>query len=329
MKQVQIEALREGGRRRPRPALRLQLHLDAAADTQTAETLQLAQNDLEQRAIAAYLAGCNLQMGDEIGSGQFGRVYRLTNTETSEITNQVIKVFIPGESSRTRTDRGEALASEFESSQIAKTECLYLEGERLERRQRTPTAPLAAVIMPYIDGTSLDRIIKSQSTDERSPSTDERAKQIVLQIAQALQLIHTQGIAHRDIKPDNIIIQGDACVLVDFGIAKKYTPPSEETPKGAHVYMAPERHSSKTYLPQDIGKGDIYSLGVILLQLLGHKPPAAECEFAMEDTITETLSAVEGPFKTALTGMLDPNHETRWSADQVIKHLSSLTLIQA
>src|SRR3989449_4275938 len=131
------------------------------------------------------------------------------------------------------------------------------------------------IIMRCIDGPSLRQLLETQ----KKLSVGDAAR-IARQVADALAYAHSHDIVHRDIKPDNILLDKSGHVLVtDFGIAKaaqaaQAKPSSTQlTSEGMIVgtpeYMSPEQASGA---PLD-GRSDIYSLGVVLYQMLAGAPP--------------------------------------------------------
>lgn len=127
------------------------------------------------------------------------------------------------------------------------------------------------IVMEYVKGKTLKRYF-----EEKIRFEFDIIKDIIIQIAKALDYAHKAGIVHRDIKPANIIIQDDFRIkIADFGIAK--LPHSELTKTGEILgtpnYMSPEQI---TGLPADY-RADIFSIGVIMYQLLtGEKPFAGD-----------------------------------------------------
>ncbi len=121
--------------------------------------------------------------------------------------------------------------------------------------------------MEYIDGGDLKSRIKG-------PMDPDTALEIVERLAAALDYAHGRGVVHRDVKPANILFRGDGTPLLsDFGIAKQVTRDPELTSTGTILgspfYMSPEQAEGR---PID-GRTDLYSLGVILYEMLtGERP---------------------------------------------------------
>ena len=127
---------------------------------------------------------------------------------------------------------------------------------------------ISYIVMEYVDGINLKELIKKEGALE-----EQRAINIVKQIALALSEAHSKKIIHRDIKPHNIMITKDNMVKVgDFGIAKAVNS-STITSVGAVMvsvhYFSPEQ-ARGGYMDE---RSDIYSLGIVLYELLTGKLP--------------------------------------------------------
>ncbi|MDB2673718.1 serine/threonine protein kinase [Akkermansiaceae bacterium] len=123
------------------------------------------------------------------------------------------------------------------------------------------------LLMEFVDGPNLRQLI----CDHRF--TPEEALSIVPPLCEALEFAHEKDIVHRDIKPENLLLDRNGRLkIADFGIARimgKRTP-LLDTPLGTPAYMAPEQKHSPD---QADSRADIYSLGVILYELLtGERP---------------------------------------------------------
>ncbi len=125
------------------------------------------------------------------------------------------------------------------------------------------------IVMEYIDGRALSAVLR-----ETGPLDPARAADIASQVAAALGSAHRHGVVHRDIKPGNVLITEDGQVKVtDFGIARAVNTEESLTQTGAVMgtatYFSPEQ-------AEGIGvdaRTDIYSLGVVLFEMLTGRPP--------------------------------------------------------
>jgi TolB-like protein/Flp pilus assembly protein TadD len=132
--------------------------------------------------------------------------------------------------------------------------------------------------MPYVEGESLrDRLRREGALPV------EEAIQITREVADGLQYAHRQGVIHRDIKPENILLSGSHALIADFGIARALEEPAATAGDqvdgqltqtgvviGTPAYMSPEQASGERTLG---GGADLYSLGVVLYEMLAGAPP--------------------------------------------------------
>ena len=127
------------------------------------------------------------------------------------------------------------------------------------------------LVLEYIRGTSLDHY---QDTDTLLPIN--KVLSVVEQVARALEYCAAQGVVHRDVKPENIILMPNGLTkLMDFGCAVA-TGTGGNMIAGSLAYMSPEQLEG---LPLD-ERADIYALGALLYRLLtGKKTFAADDEF--------------------------------------------------
>jgi serine/threonine protein kinase len=142
------------------------------------------------------------------------------------------------------------------------------------------------LVMEYLDGKTLKEIIR-----EGGPMSLPRIVEILRQVGGALDAAHSEGVVHRDLKSDNIMLLSssgtDYAKVLDFGIAKikeadgAYDPglTAPDLVIGTPQYMSPEQCSQS---PDIDARSDIYSLGVILYELLvGHVPFTGESPTAI------------------------------------------------
>jgi uncharacterized protein (TIGR02145 family) len=130
-----------------------------------------------------------------------------------------------------------------------------------------------AFVMEYIEGETLKEYI-----DRKGKLSDEEIKIIFTQMLDAVGYVHEQNLVHRDIKPSNFMISAKGIVkLLDFGIAKntdvnssEYTITGTTQNMGTPMYMSPEQIKSTKDVTHQT---DIYSLGVVLWQMVTGKKP--------------------------------------------------------
>jgi len=131
---------------------------------------------------------------------------------------------------------------------------------------------LVYYVMPFVEGESLrDRITREQQLPV------EEAVRITAEVADALEYAHQQGVIHRDVKPENILLHGGHALVADFGIALAASRSDGATRMtetgmslGTPAYMAPEQAMGERAITP---KADIYALGAVLYEMLSGEPP--------------------------------------------------------
>ena len=146
------------------------------------------------------------------------------------------------------------------------------------------------LVAPYIAGESLRDHLRRHW---RLP-VDE-ALQIAREVAAALEYAHRNGVIHRDIKPANILLQDGHAIIADFGIAVAVSAAADARPDGDVMspgtpeYMSPEQRVGHGTLD---GRSDVYSLAVVLYELLAGQPPFLGSE---ADLLAKQLTGTPEP----------------------------------
>jgi serine/threonine-protein kinase len=124
--------------------------------------------------------------------------------------------------------------------------------------------------MPFVEGENAwDRL------ERTGPMPAAEVVRIGRAVADALAFAHAQGVVHRDIKPDNILLEGDRVLVADFGVARAVSEVQEKLTAtgmvvGTPTYMSPEQASGEREID---GRTDIFALGCVLYELASGEAP--------------------------------------------------------
>jgi len=193
-----------------------------------------------------------------IGEGVSAKVYKALDTHTgSAVAVKVLNPYLhTDEISLERFTREVQITRYLGHPQIVSIYDLVRDGDQ------------TYLVMEYITGDNLKDYIKLHA-----PIDVGAVLAIVTQVLQVLSLCHAKNVIHRDLKPQNLIINGDGLVkLLDFGISRM-TALSDLTQTGTSLgspeYMAPELFAANVYDPRT----DLYALGIITFELLTGELP--------------------------------------------------------
>ena len=218
--------------------------------------------ELKDRLGAALGAGYLLQ--DELHGGGMSRVFVAYDAALDR--RVVVKVLAPERAGELSTERFRKEALLAASLQHAHIVPILATGA---------VDGMPYLIMPFIDGRSLRERLEREG---RLPLRD--AVRVLLDVARACAYAHERGIVHRDIKPDNILVSGDAAMITDFGVARAVAAGGraradarlthEGFTVGSPRYMAPEQATGDPDIDHRV---DIYSFGVLAFELIAGEPP--------------------------------------------------------
>ncbi|XP_055811943.1 phosphoenolpyruvate carboxylase kinase 1-like [Solanum dulcamara] len=256
----------------------------------------------------------NYRVCEEIGRGRFGVVFKCYSPGNGEkfAVKSINKLFIADDS----IDR----------------QCLYNEAKIMHLV--SPNPHIVRIADFYEDDTYLDIVLElCNSSDLFQRLTSQRvfsesdAIAVMVPLMEAIAHCHRLGVAHRDIKPDNILFNDwNYLKLADFGSAQCFRDGELMSGVvGTPYYVAPEVLAGRDYTE----KVDIWSAGVILYIMLAGIPPfyGDSTEEIFEAVLranvrfpTRIFHSVSPAAKDLLRGMLCKDVSRRFSAEQVLRH---------
>ncbi|HXY70857.1 MAG TPA: serine/threonine-protein kinase [Gemmatimonadales bacterium] len=215
---------------------------------------------LEARLAAAFAGAYTIET--EIGRGGMGVVYRARDEKLKRTV--AVKV-LPPELAFRRDIRARFIREAETAARLSHPNIvpIHTVGEAND---------LVYFVMGFVDGESLSLRIK-----RRGRLSIDESRRIMRETADALAAAHQQGVIHRDVKPDNILLEGTRgrVMVTDFGIAKALSAEGGTLTDtgiaiGTPAFMSPEQAAGERVID---GRSDLYSLGVVAYQMLAGELP--------------------------------------------------------
>jgi len=259
----------------------------------------------------------------ELGGGGMSRVFVATETALRrQVVVKVLPAELAGGVSADRFNREIQLAARLQHPNIVP---LLSAGE---------SAGVPYYTMPLVEGESL------RATLQRAGELPvKQAVAILRDVARALDYAHAHGVAHRDIKPDNVLLSGDYAVVTDFGVAKALMAARSGTETltglgvaiGTPAYMSPEQAAGDT----SDHRSDLYAFGCMAYEMLTGGPPFRESSapalFAAHATrtpvpLSDVRPAVPAPLAQLVSRCLEKRPADRpQSAREIIDALDAVS----
>lgn len=251
-----------------------------------------------------------------IGQGGFGSIYAARDKELRRtVALKVLSGLLP--------ENGERLIEEARAASALNHPNIVTVFETIAADGHL------AIAMELVDGPSLRQMLN----DQQAPLPVEKTVQYGRQIAQALAAAHEAGIAHRDVKPENLLLRKDGYIkLVDFGLATSLIPQTQDKTyalAGTMRYMSPEQLQGEQASPAS----DVFSLGLVLYEMAtgahpfrGDSPLDTAAAIVARKPIPPSRAASRIPAKLdrLIVTMLSKNAGDRPTAAEVTKSLLAL-----
>ncbi|MEJ2052320.1 MAG: serine/threonine protein kinase, partial [Calditrichaceae bacterium] len=218
----------------------------------------------------------NYRILQNIGRGGMGFVFKALNIKLNKIV--AIKMIAPA------LAMNDSFMSRFEAE--AKTLAKLENPNIVGIHDLRVDSDYAYIVMEYVEGITLGRLIK-----EKGPIPWRQALKLFNQMLNAIDHAHKEGIIHRDIKPNNVLINRQGIVkITDFGLAKnqaEFGITQSVTTGGTLFYMSPEQVRGLAYTDE---RSDIYALGFTLYEMLTGVTPFStdHTDFDIREAIIRT-----------------------------------------
>jgi len=273
-----------------------------------------------------------------LGQGQFGDVYRGVHKETQE--HVAVKVLKRGRVNMTAVNKEIAVYSRLARAPFNRGL------NRLKEVYKDRSSREIYLILDLVLGGDLyDRV-------ESAPYKEEAAQRLLAVLIEAIVGLHTSGVAHRDLKLENLLLRTPDddidCVIADLGYGKWFPQGASgitSTETGTPGYIAPEacsfRYGEK--IEYDAYLVDVYALGVIMYIVLCGYPPwelselrggraqreaERELNFRTTHPATKIWETISTQAQELLRKMLDPTPSSRISIEGIVQHAWVAPLLQ-
>ncbi|KAL4285433.1 hypothetical protein GQ457_16G029390 [Hibiscus cannabinus] len=252
------------------------------------------------------------QLGRLLGHGSFAKVHEATSIDDS---SNVVAIKIID-----KTKTVDAAMEPRIISEVSAMRLLQHHPNILKIHEVMATRTKIYLVMEFASGGELfAKLLR------RGKLTETTARKYFTQLVSALHFCHQNGVAHRDVKPQNILLDQNGILKVsDFGLSalpEHLNNGFLHTACGTPVYAAPEVLRGKGY---DGSKADAWSCGVILFVLLAGKLPFDDSNLVgmykkIHRSEFEFPTWISNPAKAIIRQLLDPNPDTRMSLMKVME----------